>query len=261
MRSRICSSSLLGCQPTLSQLTEIWELTLRGIENHEREISITHLLGDNERVVSQDLDELVREAGSPDVLDNLTLSAKQDAPHREVLIQVGPGWRTLATIEAEDHTWAIGRHTEVMEKLSKSRKWYAPGAPKSSLSWPAKRNRPPSPLRRAIEILIAIPLALAGAFLAFAIALFYLALIIEPTTLIVQRIKHHQIIPFGGVLVEVVSLAVICATLYAITITIMAGTSKVIIHRKKFWTPNRAVLIGTLAGVVGAAASVMALLK
>ena len=118
MRSRICSSSLLGCQPTLSQLTEIWELALRGFGSHECKVSLTHLVEDRERIFSEDLNELVREARSPDVLKNLTLGAEQDNPHQEVLIQIGPGRTTSVTVEAQDHTWAIGRHTDVISTFA-----------------------------------------------------------------------------------------------------------------------------------------------
>jgi hypothetical protein len=261
MRSRICSSSLSGCQPTLSQLTETWELALHDIENDERKVSLTYLLGDNERIVTRDLDELVREAGSPNTLNNLILNVTQETPHREVLIQIGPGRRTLVTIEAEDHTWAIGRHTEVMEKLNKTHKWYALVSPARPVSWPEKRMNRSSALRNTLIALIAIPLGFAGAILLVAVATAYIAIVYEPTALIVQESKHHESIHPGNIILEFVSLAVICVTFYAATMSIMAGTSKVIIHREKFWSPNRLVLIGTLAGIVAAIASVLALLK
>ena len=261
MRSRICSSSLSGCQPTLSHLTEIWELALRGFGSRERKVSLTHLVGDRERVVSQDLNELVREAGSPAVLNNLTLSAEQDNPHQEVLIQIGPGRDTSVTVEAQDHTWAIGRHTEVMEKFNNTRRWYSPGKPVKFLSWPEKAKSSPLTLKRAILGLVGIVLATASALLMLLIVEAYTALIIMPTYLLVKRISHHQAVPFGGALLEFVSLAVICATLYAVALVLLASKSKVIIRHKKSWTKGRIALVGTVAGVIAAIASVLALFK
>lgn len=261
MRSRICSSSLLGCQPTLSQLAEIWELALRGIENHERKVSLTHLVGEKERITSQDLDELVQEAGSPDALSNLTLSGIQDNPHREVLIQVGPGRSTSVTIEAEDHTWAIGRHTEVMEKLNNTRRWYAPGDPVKFASWPERKKAPPFTLKRAVLGPIYVVLAAAAALLSLAVVEIYVGLIIEPTYLVVKNISHHRVIQFGGILLEFVSLTVICITVYAVIKVLMASKSKVVIRRERVWTTNRIALVGILAGVVAAIASVLALFK
>jgi hypothetical protein len=261
MRSRICSSSLLGCQPTLSQLTEIWELTLYGLESAERKVSLTHLVGDRERVVSQDLKELVREAGSPDVLNNLTLSAEQENPHREVLIQIGPGRDTSVTIEAQDETWAIGRHTQVMEKLNDTRRWYTPGEPVKLLSWPEKSKARPLTLKRAILGLVGIVLAVAGALLLVVLVEVYLAIAIVPTYNLVRAISHHQAIYFGGVLLEIISITVVCATLYGLIIVILSSKSKVVIKHKKFWDKGRIALVGTLAGVIAAIASVLALVK
>lgn len=197
MRSRICTSSLLGCQPSLSQLTEIWELALRGFGSRESQVSLTHLVEDRERVVSQDLNELVREAGSPDVLNNLTLSAKQDTPHREVLIQIGPGRDTSVTVEAEDHTWAIGRHTEVMERLNNTRRWYTPGDPVKFQSWPEKFKAPPLTLKRAGSGLAGIVVVPVVALLLLLVFLIYAALIIVPTELLINRISHHQTVHSG----------------------------------------------------------------
>jgi hypothetical protein len=216
---------------------------------------------DRERVVSEDLNELVREAGSPDVLNNLTLNAEQDNPHQEVLIQIGSGRTTSVTVEAQDHTWAIGHHTEVMEKFNNTCRWYTPGEPAKFLSWPVKVKAPPFTLKRAVLGLGGIVLAITGALLLLVVAEAYTALTILPTYLTVKKLSHHRDVPFGAVLLDFISLTVVCATIYAIVLVLMASKSKVIIRHKKFWTNGRIALIGTLAGVIVAITSVLALFK
>jgi hypothetical protein len=263
MRSRICSSSLVGCQPSLSQLAEIWDLALRGVDNQERQVSLTYLIEDRERIVSQSLDALIKEAESPKVLENLTLSARQYDPHREVLIQVGPGRKTLVTVEAEDHTWAIGRHTEVMERLSKTRKWYAGGEPAKFLSWPEKgvRKEPLFSVKNAAMLVSAWVIAAVAVVATLVIAELYIGIVYLPTYLVVQAIRHHRDILFGGILLEFSSLAVISATVYVIGVAIAGTKSKVIIQPKNFWSKRRVAVISTLAAVIAAIASILALFK
>jgi hypothetical protein len=262
MRSRICSSTISGCQPTASRISKIWDLALRGIDEAKRELTLTYLVQNRERITATDLDSLIKEAESPEVLDNLTLNARQRDPHRDVLIQIGPGKDTSVTVEAEDHTWAIGRHTEIMEALYSTRKRYAPGKPPKYISWPDSRrpNKQSIAKRSALFIVTGVGTVIVTFALWIALTI-YVALIVEPPYILIDRAIHHESIHARTKAFVIVSLALICVTVYLVAAAFFANQSKVIIHKKTFWTKSRIASSGVIAAVVSALAAVLALLK
>ena len=128
-RGRVC-----GYRPTREQLEEILELAQRGIEENSF-ANLKYSQGDQEiyshgnqgKILSENLSEIIREAGNPDELNNLYFSVNQDSPARRVDIQIGSGNWTTYLIESDDPTWAYGRYHEITERLLANRSLYAKG--------------------------------------------------------------------------------------------------------------------------------------
>jgi hypothetical protein len=240
-----------------------WDLALCGIDGPDRQVSLVHLVEDRERITSETLERLVEEAGSPATLGNLTMSARQPSPHREVLIQLGPGNATIVTVEAEDNTWAIGRHTEIMERLNSARKWYSLGKPAKFLNWPSQKKKPkPGPLS-LIKSLGALAVSLVGGFALLALIEVYVASIVFPPYLLVRHIADHQKFSAVGAALELLwSAIVIVGTVWLIILVLRASRSKVIIAaHEPFFSSIRLAIIGAVTGIILAIAAVLALFK
>jgi hypothetical protein len=135
-RTKSRSSSLSGCRPDIEQLSDAWEIALSGVNSEQRDVSLTYRKRDrnldngleSERVTAHDLKSIIDEAGKPARLSNLTLTASQDAPSREVIIKIGPGKHTIIFVEAEaaDYAWVSDTHKELLGKFRDTQKWYAP---------------------------------------------------------------------------------------------------------------------------------------
>jgi hypothetical protein len=110
----------------------MFELAQRGIDGPSI-AQLKYSQGDEEiysdgsggKILPKSLDEISKESGNPDVLNNLHFSISQDSPVRRVDIQVGPGDWTIYVVESDDQTWALGRYHELTEKLLSDRSWYA----------------------------------------------------------------------------------------------------------------------------------------
>jgi hypothetical protein len=128
-RGRVC-----GYRPTREQLEGILELAQKDIDgnsvanlkySHGDEEVYSH--GNHGKILSDNLSEIIREAGNPDELNNLYFSISQDSPARRVDIQIGSGdWATYL-IESDDQTWAYGRYHELTEMLLANRSLYSKG--------------------------------------------------------------------------------------------------------------------------------------
>jgi hypothetical protein len=128
-RGRVC-----GYRPTREQLEEVLELAQKGVDgnsvaylrySHGDEEVYSH--GNHGKILPDNLSEMIREAGNPDELNNLSFSISQDSPARRVDIQIGSGDWTTYLIESEDQTWAYGRYHELTEMLLANRSLYAKG--------------------------------------------------------------------------------------------------------------------------------------
>ena len=121
-----------GYRPTRSQFEELLELAQRGIDG-DSAASLRYSQGDLEiyseddlrRVTPDDLDAIIREAGDPEELTNLTFCIGQDSPVRMVTIVIEPDDWTMYEVESEDQTWAFGRYHELTEKLLGDRSLYS----------------------------------------------------------------------------------------------------------------------------------------
>ena len=254
-RTRICTGALVGCQPRWRNLEQAWTLALRGIDNN-RDILLTHIVEGREIVREETLEKLRSEAGDPVILDNLALKVAQQSPFRVIEIKIGPGRITSVTVEAEDHTWAIGRHTEIMEKLVKTRRRLALGSG-SVPNWPKSRSMSLGSLSRSVVK------AVSGMALGVLIGIFliYLAgLVYWPPYQIIWGLSHHKAIPHGDIIRVPFSIAILAIVFAVILTMISASKSRVIVHDKPFWTSSRTAIIASIAAVVSALAGVVALL-
>jgi hypothetical protein len=123
-----------GYRPRREELEEVLELAQRGIEENsvaglrysqgDQEI---YSVGNNGKILPDNLNEIIKLAGNPAELNNLNFSISQDSPVRRVDIQIGPGDWTTYLIESDDQTWAHGRYHEITEELLANRSLYAKG--------------------------------------------------------------------------------------------------------------------------------------
>ncbi|KAB2380660.1 hypothetical protein [Actinomadura montaniterrae] len=259
-RSRICTGELEGCRPTLEELSNLWNLALKGFDSPDKEVELVHFIKDRERVRQKTLIELIREAGEPALLDNLTLKAHQDSPLREVEIKIGPGRATSVTVEAEDHTWSIGRHSEIMEKLLHTRKWYALGD-RTRPEWPkGKKRRGVGELAKdfllfALQMLISIPALLA--------LLFFFALLIAVPAAIVRNIidpRHNSVTGFVATAfpLELIFFLVVGISWYTV---IKNSRSAVVVRAEPIITPLRLTIIATTTTVIGTVVAIVAAMR
>jgi hypothetical protein len=216
-----------------------------------------HFVEGREEIDQTSLMGLVSEADSPASLDNLTLTTRQDSPLREVTIQIGPGKETHVTVKADDHTWALGRHTEIMERLNKTRKWYAAGDAHVP-EWPKK----PDKARRAaairfiitvIQITIGLPVALALCLAA--------AFVIDIPYIVGYRLIHHQAIT--GILLTLlfIDLVAISGIIFAISMSFAASRSRVIVSIQPFLTPGRISAITATTAMIGAITAIIGIIR
>jgi hypothetical protein len=77
------------------------------------------------KILPVHLEEMIKESGSPDELNNLNFSISQDSPVRRVYLHIGSGDWTTYRVESNDQTWAFGRYHELTEKLLSDRNSYA----------------------------------------------------------------------------------------------------------------------------------------
>lgn len=121
-----------GYRPTRSQLEEMLDLAQRGIDG-DSQANLTYSQGDLviypednlKRVTPDDLDEIIRQAGEPEELSNLSFAIAQESPVRALAIEIRSGDWTEYVIESEDQTWAYGRYHELTEKLLSDRSLYS----------------------------------------------------------------------------------------------------------------------------------------
>ena len=73
------------------------------------------------------MNEIIREDGNPEELNNLYFSINQDSPVRRVDIQIGSGDWTTYLIESDDPTSGLSPVSSITEKLLANRALYAKG--------------------------------------------------------------------------------------------------------------------------------------
>lgn len=254
-RTRICTGELVGCQPSWQSLEEIWNTALRGVDGQDREILLTHIIRGSEVVREKTLDKLQTEAGDPPVFDNMILQANQESPLRDIKITIGPGRVTSVSVEAEDHTWAIGRHTELMERLVKTRAKYALGSNRVP-QWPRRR---PLTLWGAAVALASAAFALVLSIAATLAVIFLADIVYGAPYIIVTSLVHHDHVPRDAIIVLPFSIAIMAVAIAAICMTVAASKSKVIANATPIWTANRSGAISVGAAAVSAFTGIIAL--
>ncbi|WP_157430031.1 hypothetical protein [Actinomadura oligospora] len=255
-RSRICTGELQGCRPTLEQLSEIWSLALKGFDNPDKKILLTHFIKSRERVRQDTLEALAQEAGNPATLDNLTLKANQEIPLREIEIQIGMGRLTSVTVEADDHTWAIGRHTELMERFLKTRKPYAFGSIRVP-EWPKSSPKKASTLRSGLEFLASLIFGLPIAAAAFLAVVFLVAVPVH----LVNALIHGRHVTNVAALTFPFELVALAGVIVFIMIAFRHSRSAVIIRYEPAVTPLRITMITATTGVVAVIISAVSALR
>lgn len=113
--TRVRQGRIQGFQPDLQTLESIWELACRGFS--EGSITNIECRHGERRLTGTSLTKILSRATGTPLLNDIELRAKQEQPRREVSLKIGPGRWTTHSVEAEDHTWALGRHAELMERL------------------------------------------------------------------------------------------------------------------------------------------------
>lgn len=254
-RTRICTGELVGCQPRWQNLEDLWALALKGIDNSDRDITLTHIIEGREIVREQTLEKLRAEAGDPVTLDNLALKAAQKSPLRNVEISIGPGRVTSVSVEAEDHTWALGRHTEIMEKLVKTRGRLALGSGNVP-QWPERGSVSLGSLARGtfkavISVVVSVVILISAAFLG--------GLVYWPIYQIIWSPVHHKAIDHKEIILVPFSVMIMAIFVAVVFMTIVASDSKVIVQDKPFWTSSRTAMIASIAAVVSAFAGIVGL--
>jgi len=124
----------MGYRPTWEQLVEILELAQKGIEanpfahiKYSQGDEEIYSHGDSGQISRGNLEEVIKEAGDPEELNNLYFSISQDSPVRKIEIQIGYGEWTTYLVESDDQTWAYGRYHELTDKLLANRGLFANG--------------------------------------------------------------------------------------------------------------------------------------
>lgn len=127
------SRRVQGYRPSRRQLEELLALAQKGIEENAIARLESHQ-GDEQfytrrgigKVESDNLSEMISDAGNPAKLSNLHFSIDQTSPpSRSVEVYIGPGDWTDYRVESDDQTWALGRYHELTDKLLADRTWYA----------------------------------------------------------------------------------------------------------------------------------------
>jgi hypothetical protein len=122
-----------GYRPTYCQLQEIIEVAQKDFsdasETHmfysQGDFKITPTQADKGKILPGHIEEIIKEAGSPDEFNNLVFSISQDVPMQKVEVHVGFGDWTTYRVESDDQTWAYGRYYELTDKLLSDRSLYA----------------------------------------------------------------------------------------------------------------------------------------
>jgi hypothetical protein len=170
----------------------MWQLALGGVDGKDREILLVHSIQGRELIRQHDLGNLLQEADNPPVLENLSLTARQESPFREIKMEIGPGRLTSVTVEAEDHTWAIGRHIEIMEMLAKTRsRWAAENA--DIPEWPKKGGKKyhfnPISVGTALGAIAAVSV---GSVLGVALLALAATFVFDVPYYLIRDLTHHE---------------------------------------------------------------------
>ena len=273
MRYKSRSSSLSGCQLDIRQLSDAWEMVLRGVNNQKREVSLTHRKRDAtsengleyERITTRDLKSIIDEAGEPARLSNLTLTASQKAPSRttsqkvpsrEVTIEIGPGKHTKIFVEAEaaDYTWMSTTHKELLKIFRESQKWYAPSG-----WW--KVGRRLTSLADSLPLLVDLVLLSTLLVLAFFVAAYYYFIVIQVPYELISILVHNERWTTSDAFYSLTSLAVITVTTYAISFMRTHDESIVITKPPTpLLSPNRLKILKTIAAIVAFIAGIITII-
>ena len=124
-----------GYRPSREQLESLLELAQRGIDSTDTVARLTYLQGEMEIsprdhegiILAADFAEVIKEAGEPNELNNLSFTIGQPCPTRRVEINIGPGEWTTYRVESDDQTWAFGRYHEITDRLMADRCNYTKG--------------------------------------------------------------------------------------------------------------------------------------
>ena len=121
-----------GYRPTYNQLQELLEIAQKDFCDAS-DASMIYLQGDFEitpqvdkgKILPRHVDEMIKDAGDPNELNNLSFSISQTAPMQNVEIHIGSGGWTTYRVKSTDQTWAYGRYHELTDKLMSDRSLYA----------------------------------------------------------------------------------------------------------------------------------------
>jgi hypothetical protein len=168
------------------------------------------------------------------------------------------------TVEAEDHTWAIGRHTELLERLTEAQPWYGPRKANSPTrsSKPVADMKPHHLLIRSLRRTFEVTIAVVVGFLAIVLAIGLTAqLLIGPAYQIGNAIFHSHSISHTELAKLPASLLVLLFIVGIASIEIAGRQSKVIIRRKPLLSPTRIAAVTATTAIVVAVTTVLALFK
>lgn len=255
-RIRICTGELIGCQPSWRELEDIWALALHGIGADHREILLTYAVNSREIIREETLEKLRAEAGDPIVLDNLTLKVIRQSPICSIVISIGPGRITAVSVEAEDHTWAIGRHSEIMERLLRTRKKHALG-PNHVPQWPVRRRRSIGGTARSLAqtmgAMVSAPIIAISAYL-------YASLIYGPAYQIIMDRVHHKRVPHRFIVLAPFSVTAVAVAVIIAFIIAKACKSLIVVQSRPIWDSNRAATLTSVTAVISTLTGIGALL-
>jgi hypothetical protein len=255
-RVRICAGELIGCQPSWRELEDIWMLALNGIGSDNRESLLTHTVNGREIIREETLEKLLTEAGDPVILDNLSLKLVKHSPACSVEIEIGPGRVTFVSVEAEDHTWAIGRHSEIMERLLRTRKKYALG-PSYIPQWPIRRKYSIGGVVRSFAQAIG---SVVGALVLLILAYIYVNLIYGPIYQIITDYMHHEQVPHRFIILAPFSVTAAAAAVIVALMVAKACKSMVVVQSRPLWNSNRVTILTSATAVISALTGIVALL-
>ena len=215
-------------------MADAWEIVLQGINSQEREVTLAHRKRDkksengleSDRITAHDLESLIKEAGEPARLRNLTLTASQKAPSRKAIIKIGSGRRTNIFVEAEadDYTWMSNTHKELIDKFTETQKWYAPSG------WWKIGDKSGKLMDRisSLPLLVALVLLALLVVLALVIVAYYYFIVIQVPYELITGLVHHKKWSGSDTFYALTSFAVIYATWRVISLALAGDQSFVI---------------------------------
>lgn len=176
-------------------------------------------------ILPRHVNEVIKQAGDPDELNNLVFSISQVSPMRRIEIRVGFGSWTTYRIESDDQTWAFGRYHELTDKLMNNRSLYAKfrsGQPQVMKEGTDDKWRPAVwEVRndwRELAVAIAAGIPWLPVLLAAMYAVFVTGYAVSSGSTAAERYNHEQALRDAHNLASHSSIITILAFAYAFTL-------------------------------------------